>query len=367
MLRQKVSLSNITPRRLIFGISVIVILYITSWFLFSYSLLTISVNTNESAQVRVGHPGEAKDRSFELKGKSKTILLKRSVYKVSAIKADQFSSYKKSLGFLWFNKIHIKFEPQKSSKFLGISQLPCAMEKGQEILFSSCSPYDTGNVLVSSARGPLTQKNPVESDHDSATAGVLKSYKDGYLNAKVTENKLIISARETSNNESLIINEFKGELNGDRFSASPELESFAVYNTSSSEVLSFKNISDNNPLKISLPKDINKTGFVNKVFISNKYVYLLNAQDYKIEDHSHINGEEKEPEKPEDPSKILSRKYLYTARKGNLETEQELPGEWQIQNAAAGSNNQVLISVSLLKRVFTETFTSLTIFPNPYL
>jgi hypothetical protein len=345
----RLNLANLSYRKVLVGFLVFIVLYFVIWLLFSYSWLTIKASSDEIKTINIANENGDVVKTLDHTSGSKTIFIKRGEYKIQITAGDKFSAYKKPLQFLWFNNLDAEVEPQKSSKFLGKNPLPCIKEKPGDLLFSSCAPYGEGTIINSANRGFLPSNDSLGVDHANSTNGALLNYKDGYLSANVEENQLTLSTRETSSDQSLAIKDFDGEVNSNTVATSPDSSDFAVYSQPSKEILSFKDISTSEPLKIPIPEDRAVDDFNNKVFVSRDYVYFFSLVDYEIEDHSHV-GEDEESDHEYNTDEERQQKILiYDKRTGELKADHKLSGDWQVRQVNTGPENQILLTVGVFK------------------
>lgn len=319
----------------IFSFSIVFLIFL--WFIFNYSWITVHTSGESKKLITITDENEDTVQSFEQDSETKTVLLRRGTYVIKATKGDEFSVYKKSLGFLWFNRLDIELSPQKSSEFLGKSHLPCAKDNKGEVLFASCSPIGEGSTIISSRRGllaPPVAGGTIKSDHEASlpTTGVLKHYKNGYLNVRADGSELVITARNTANNQSLSIPGFEGEINDDMFSVSPDAENFVVHDNKKNEILHFNDISDDNATKFPLPTDKLDQYFSTRVVVSKEHIYFFSFEG------GHHEHEEEAPD-------VGARLFIYNTSSGATENEYSIPDDWQISRMVAGPNNQIVLLV----------------------
>lgn len=353
---------TLTPKKIFISLLLFIFLYTILWFLFSYSWIAVSSSSDKDIFITISNKNEEAVRTFEQFSGSKTLFLKRDTYKIEAAKGDEFSAYKKSLGFLWFNKLDVELFPQKSSKFLGVSALSCA--KGN--LFYPCDYSYDAHILKD---GGTTQRFQALTTTDTGSqeqenfSSLITPYRDGFLEIASVGTDLFIGNRnslgEPSQSPPVEIKDFQiyggGEAGSSAladsseavpnrvFSASKDSDNFVAYSSKENILINFKNSTDNNPMKIPAPQDRNKSGLINKVLASKDYIYFVSTVPYEIEDHSHVEaGAEGETEDSQVQDGVDQKIFIFSTQTGNLEAEHSIPSNWQIRNAESGPDSKMV-------------------------
>ena len=321
-------------KRKIFGLLLFVLICGVIWFIFSYSLLTINSVSSENKQVSLFNSKNEEVDSFVLGKNTELLLLKRDSYVLRVSGDDMFSTYKKSLAPLWLNQLSIELKPQKKSVYLGKSFQPCIKEKGDEILFASCSPYKMGNFIESSTRGTLTADPSTEPNQTNLSFGALKDYKDGFLYASSGQNRLTLLERDTNNNQPLVVSGFRGNTDNQSLFTDKYSNNFVVYDNKAKKLFIFNNTTDQNPLRVALPEDKIDPDLNTTMAITKDYLYFISSDG---EPHSHSD----EDAKP----RILA----YSTKTGQLKEDYTIPKEWLIKRVETNRNGQILLTVTDLK------------------
>lgn len=336
----------LTKKRLAI-ISLFIIFICLTWFLFSYSWITITNSSDTQAQIAIVNQNGTEQENFVLNEReSKSVLLNRDSYIFRVSGDDKFSLYKKPLGFLWFNELDVELKPQKASVFIGKSHQPCVKEKNNETFFSSCGPIGEGNFLESDKRGMLGINQSNNPGQSSLYEGILKNYNGAYLHAYARNGELLLTKRDISDvkNKPLVVKKFTGTIDSNSVATAQNSDTFAVYNNQAKTVLVFKDTNDSNPLEIKLPKDKLDSHLNIRLAINNNYVYIVG---YDGEPHGH--GDEEE-------GKIKPRILTYNIQNGEEERDYSIPPEWLVREVVTGFDDKVLFNILNLKESSRELY-----------
>lgn len=322
---------------LILGFGALAVFLFLSFFL-SYTFFTIeSGDTNEKDIYVTGVGGEF-FKQINVDGSSKTLFVKRGIYKVEAVSGDKQSIYERHLGLFSNNKLVVETKGQKESHYVGQSDLACSRStEAFAPIFYSCNPSALG--LIS------TQESPAEAAQvelpDDGFSQSLKPHGSGFLRATSQEGALQINRLDIAGGEidkpALEVAGYKDSVSDSSFSVADNGQ-FAIYDGVKREVLVFRSFSDKNPPSvIKLPEGLDNANLRSKLVHSNRYTYLLYYGDELHDDEPRVQGA---AEKQDKPQVLIYDQALSLVKQYNL------PDDWFIRDIKASPEGRLLLLLS---------------------
>ncbi len=332
------------PRRLIKILAGLTLLLLPLWFLLNYSFLTITGTDTQKKDVYV--VGDKFYKQLELTNKSESMLIKRGSYRIEVSSGDKLSLYNRKFGGMSKNTVNIELSDQKSSQYLGSSPLPCAQQAAENTsIFYSCG----NDVLGIIANDKANAATPPDANPSGPISTVIKNYNDDFLEAKLSNNKLEIRAKNDSGylaaKGAVVINDFQGEITDSYLGVSQDSDNFAVFDTRSKKLHVYKGLADKNPVIHELnDKQVDMLAYSTAVITGKNFTYLMNYG--VVSDEVDVGSTVDNGESEYTSSNIKPRVLVYSHQENKLKTEHILPIKWQIRSLAEGPGDQVVFFLS---------------------
>lgn len=304
---------------------------------YSYLMLLSSEGSTKNVFI------ESKDSSqnFNFEKKSKFLLLKRGTYKIDVSSSDKNTVYSYTSGVFGLNKLRVELEPQKSANFLGESSLKCASQSGSSTVFYSCNP--SGEALIESAN--VQKKGPAKlqdferyAKEDTGSSVILKPYGDKFIEGKSSNGSFFVNIREANGKTKPLgkkIDNFKGRIADNNFSADSMGKGFAVFDEESDFLYYFSDL--NAPAqRIEIKPDKNSQQEVS-VLYTKKFVFVL----------SNNFATSKDSARQDEEAERTTGRYMYSisSNENKIVKTNEISKEWMINSFSEFGEDGAIITL----------------------
>lgn len=299
------------------------------WFLFNYSLITVSSRSSVSKVVFFDNKTSEPTKELLDINNSHISLIKRGDYSIKVSSGDELTVYERTFGGFWLHKLDMDTQPQKKSSFVNKSFFPCVNDHDNQQIFAFCLPYRELGVIDPDS-SVISTDLALRDNH--GPEGSLVKYGSSYLRLNYFDKKLTLTS-VTNTDEKNVIDYLGGQPLNEYISVSSDSKNIAIYDPGARKIISFKN-----DLKLE-PSYIELNGY-----IKDSHEIVLSTTENRIMVFASTSDNHDFGEDDKKHSYIESRIIIVDRRSNEITKDIKLPSNFSIGGNIVGGYNSSIYS-----------------------